>query len=59
MAKVNVMAQQEDKEQLANVFLFLVAIKSLVAFEFGSNVGQFFVDALHFIFFALTWKEFG
>ena len=46
LAKVDVMAEQEDEEQLADVLLLLVAVQRLVALEFRTNVGQLFVDAL-------------
>ena len=48
MAEIDVVAQEEDEEQLAYVLLLLVAVESLVAFEFGADVGQLFVDALYF-----------
>ena len=48
VAEIDVVPEQEDEEQLAHVLLLLVAVESLVAFEFRSDVRQFFVDALHF-----------
>ena len=54
MAKVDVMSQQEDEEQLADIFLLLVAIKRLVALELATNVGQLLVDTLDLGLFALA-----
>lgn len=54
MTKVDVMAQQEDEQQLADVFLLLIAVEGLVAFEFTSNVRELLVHALHFRLFALA-----
>ena len=54
MTEINVMAEKEDEEELANVFLLLVAVQSLVAFEFRPNVGQLLVDPLNFRFFTFT-----
>lgn len=55
--KVNVMAEEKDKEQLADVFLLLIAIKGLVSFKFGSYVGQLLVDPLDFSLFTFAWKK--
>lgn len=55
VSEVNVMAKQEDKEQLADIFLLAVAIESFVPFEFGANVGQLFIDPLDLGFLAFTW----
>lgn len=38
--KVNVMAQQKDEEQLADVFFFTIAIESLVAYGTGGEGGE-------------------
>lgn len=40
MPKVNVMAQQKDEEQLADVFFFTIAIESLVAYGTGGEGGE-------------------
>lgn len=54
MAKVYVMSEQEDEEQLAHVLLLLVAVQGLVPLEFAADVGQLFVDPLDFRFLALA-----
>lgn len=54
VTKVDVMAEQEDEEQLAHILLLTVAIQSLVPFKFGANVGQLFIDPFDLGFFALT-----
>lgn len=54
VAEVDVVSEQEDEEQLADVLLLAVAIESLVPFELGADVGQLFVDPLDFGFLALT-----
>lgn len=54
MAKVNVMAQQEDEEQLAHILLLLVAIQRLVSLELGADIGKLLVDALNFCLLALA-----
>ena len=41
MSKVDVMPQEEDEEQLADVFLLLVAVQSLVSFELGPGTGVY------------------
>lgn len=46
VAKVNVMAQQEDEEQLTHILLLAVSIQSLISFKLRANVGQLLVDAL-------------
>ena len=46
MSKVDVMAEEEDEEQLADVLLLLVAVQGLVALELGADVGQLLVDPL-------------
>ena len=38
MAEVDVVAEQEDEEQLADVLLLLVAVKSLVTLELGPEL---------------------
>lgn len=57
MAKVDVMAKQEDEEKLADVFLLAVTIQRLVSFELRSDVCQLFVYAFNFSFFAFAWKR--
>lgn len=54
MAKVYVMSEQEDEEQLAHVLLLLVAVQGLVPLEFAADVGQLFVDPLDFRLLALA-----
>lgn len=54
MAKVYVMAEQEDEQQLAHVLLLLVAVQRLVPLEFTADVGQLFVDPLDFRLLALA-----
>ena len=46
MAEVDVVSEQEDEEQLADVLLLLVAVQGLVALELGADVGQLLVDPL-------------
>lgn len=57
MAKVDVVTEKENEQQLANIFLLLVSIQGLVALEFVSDVGEFFVNSLNFGFFALAFKK--
>lgn len=38
MPKINVMTEQEDKEQLADILFLLIAIECFVAFEFTSDI---------------------
>ena len=52
--EINVMTQQEYEEQFANVFLLLISIEGLIAFELAPNVRQLFVYPLDFGFFALA-----
>lgn len=52
--KVDVMAEEEDEEQLADILLLAVAVQRLVALELGADVGQLLVDALDLRLFALT-----
>lgn len=54
MAKVDVMAEQEDEQQLTHIFLLLIAVERLVAFEFTSNIRQLLVHTLHFRLFAFA-----
>lgn len=56
VAKVNVMSEQEDEQQLAHVLLLLVAIQRFVALEFTANVGQLFVDSLYLRLLAFAWR---
>lgn len=59
MAKVNVMSEQEDEEQLAHVLLLLVAVQRLVALEFAPDIGQLLIDPLDLGLLALAcgWLE--
>ena len=43
VAEVDVVAEQEDEEQLANVLLLLVAVQRLVTLEFAPGNFCFFV----------------
>ena len=54
VSKVDVMAEQEDEEQLADVLLLAVAIQGLVPFKLGADVGQLFVDPFDLSLLALT-----
>lgn len=54
MPEINVMAEEEYEQQLTNIFLLLVSIERFVAFEFASNVRQFFVNTLDLGLFALA-----
>lgn len=54
MAEIDVVAQQKDEQQLANIFLFLVTVQRFVAFKFATNIGQLFVYALYFSLFAFA-----
>lgn len=55
VSKVDVMAKQEDEEQLAYIFLLAVAVQGLVPLELGANVCQLFIDPLDLRFLAFTW----
>lgn len=54
MAEVDVMTQEKNEQQLAHIFLLLIAVERLVAFEFTSNVRQLLVHALYFRLFAFA-----
>lgn len=54
MTKVNVIAEEKDEEQLADVLFLLVAIKGFVALEFISYIRQLLVDSLYFRLFAFA-----
>lgn len=56
MPEINVMAKQKYKQQFADIFLLLISVKRFVAFEFASNISQFFVNAFYFCFLALACK---
>ena len=45
MSKVDVMSEQENEEQLADVLLLVIPVQCLVALELAANIGQFFIDA--------------
>lgn len=55
MSKVDVVTQQEDEQQLADIFLLLIAVESLVAFELTSNVRQLLIHTLHLRLFAFAY----
>lgn len=54
MAEVNVVAEQEDEQQLTHIFLLLITVERLIAFEFTPNVRQFLVHTLHFRLFTFA-----
>lgn len=54
MSKVDIVTEKKNEQQLANVFLLLVAIECLVSFEFTANVCEFFIDSLDLCFLAFT-----
>lgn len=54
MAKVDVMAKQENEEQLAHILLLAVSIQSLVALELGADVGQLLIDPFDLRLLAFT-----
>lgn len=58
VAKVDVMAQQKDEQQFADILLLAVAIQRLVTFEFGADVGQLLVNTFDLCFLTLTWKKY-
>lgn len=58
MAEVDVVAEEEDEQQLANIFLLLIAVECLVAFELTSNIRQLLVHALHFRLFAFACRDY-
>lgn len=55
VSEVDVVAQQENEEQLADVLLLAVAVQRLVALELGADVGQLLVDPLDLRLLAFTW----
>ena len=57
VAEVDVVAQQEDEQQLADILLLAVAVQGLVPFELGADIGQLLINALDLRFFALTCGE--
>lgn len=54
VAKVDVMAKQENEEQLAHILLLAVSIQSLVALELGADVGQLLIDPFDLRLLAFT-----
>lgn len=54
VSKVNVVAKQENEQQLADIFLLAVTIQSFVSFELGTNVGKLFINPFNLCFFTLT-----
>lgn len=38
MSEINVMTKEENEQQLAHIFLFLISIECLVPFKFTANV---------------------
>ena len=57
MTEVDVVAQKEDKQQFADIFLLLISIESFVAFEFIPYIRQLFVDSLDFCLFRLAFES--
>ena len=55
VSKVDVMSQQEDEEQLADILLLTIAIQCLIPLELGADVGQLLIDPLDLCLLALTW----
>lgn len=54
VAEVDVMTQQKNEQQFAHVFLLLITIQCLVAFEFTTNICQLLIDSLDFGLFTFT-----
>ena len=58
MAKVDVMSEEEDEEQLADVLLLVIPVQCLVALELAADIGQFFIDAFRLgLNFSIRQKE--
>lgn len=56
LAEIDVMAEQKDEQQLADVLFLLVAVQRFVSFKFAPDVGELLVDTLDFRFFTFTCK---
>jgi hypothetical protein len=54
MAEVDVMTQEEDEQQLADVLLLLISIQRLISLEFTPDIGQLLVDPFNLRFLAFT-----
>lgn len=54
VAKVDIVAEKEDEEQLADVLLLTVTIQSFISFKLGADVRQLLVNTLDFSLFTLT-----
>ena len=57
MSKINVMAEQEDEEKLADILFLAVTIQSLVPFKLRADVGQLFIYPFDLSLLALTLKR--
>ena len=57
MTKINIMAQQENEEQLAHIFLLLISIQGLVTFKLPTYICQLFVYSFNLSFFAFAWEH--
>lgn len=55
MTEVNVVTEQKDEEQFADILLLLVAIERLVSLELAADVGQLFVDSLYLSLLTLAY----
>lgn len=55
MTEVNVVTEQKDEEQFADILLLLVAIERLVSLELAADIGQLFVDSLYLSLLALAY----
>ena len=59
VAEVDVVAEQEDEEELAHVLLLLVSVERLVALELAPDVGELLVDPLDLGLLALAVADVG
>lgn len=56
MTEINIVPEEEYEEELADVFLLLVPIESLIPFELAANVRELLVYTFDFSFFTFTWN---
>lgn len=54
VSKVDIMTQEEDEQELAHIFLLLIAVQGLVALKLGADVGQLLINPLDFRLFGLA-----
>ena len=59
VTEVDVVAEEEDEKEFADVLFLLIPVEGLVALELGPDVGQLLVDALHLRLFALAVADVG